>query len=125
MLPDPTHPASIEILHNTLDDMLEASGSKVEGSSPIQSFPNFEQLEFRGTNDKYLQPFLQAMAKLAEQRSEGHQEDGCGVARWIECAPLFGRHRDRGHRRHEQSCDRAEPALHASGLLLIGYRDAF
>ena len=50
-----------------MDDMLEASGSKVEGSSPIHGFPNFEHLEFKGLQQPYLQPFLQAMAKLAEQ----------------------------------------------------------
>ena len=50
-----------------MDDMLEASGSKVEGLSPIRGFPNFEHLEFKGSQQPYVQPFLQAMARLAEQ----------------------------------------------------------
>ena len=50
-----------------MNDMLEASGSDLEGDSPLKRFPNFEHLEFKGSQEAHLQPFLQAMARLAEQ----------------------------------------------------------
>ena len=34
--------------------------------SPIKDFPDFEQLEFHGRNQKHLAPFLEAMKKLAK-----------------------------------------------------------
>ena len=48
-----------------LKDMAEAKGMGLEGS--ITSFPNFEQLEFKGQKQKHLGPFLNAMKQLAEQ----------------------------------------------------------
>lgn len=47
-----------------LSDALAGSGTAFE--APIKDFPNFEQLEFRGHNQKYLAPFLQAMRKLGK-----------------------------------------------------------
>ncbi|HJT32350.1 MAG TPA: hypothetical protein VJ783_09935 [Pirellulales bacterium] len=37
--------------------------------APILSYPNFEQLEFRGQNREEIEPFLQAMKKLAEKNA--------------------------------------------------------
>ena len=34
--------------------------------SPIKDFPDFEQLEFKGQNQKQIAPFLQAMKALAK-----------------------------------------------------------
>jgi len=62
----------IAALTGAMDDMLEASDSKVKGSSPIHGFPNFEHLEFKGSQDEHLQPFLQAMAKVAEREQTKH-----------------------------------------------------
>lgn len=53
-----------------LNDMAKASG--VEGVSAIQGFPNFEHLEFKGAQQEHLQPFLEAMRKLAEQERTRH-----------------------------------------------------
>jgi len=50
-------------LSGSLSDALAGSGIALE--SPIKDFPNFEQLEFKGQNQKHLTPFLQAMKKLA------------------------------------------------------------
>jgi len=47
-----------------MSDAAKASG--MESVSPIQGFPNFEHLEFRGSQGEHLQPFLQGMVKLAE-----------------------------------------------------------
>ena len=58
-----------------LGDMLEASGSDLEGCSPIQGFPDFEHLEFRGSQEEYLQPFLRVMAQLAEEERTKHASD--------------------------------------------------
>lgn len=58
-----------------LADMVKASGLDVEGCSPIQGFPNFEHLEFRGSQSEHLQPFLRAMAQLAEQERAKHQTE--------------------------------------------------
>lgn len=48
-----------------LSDAL-SNGTTLE--SPIKRFPDFEQLEFRGRNLKYLTPFLKAMKSLADQK---------------------------------------------------------
>jgi hypothetical protein len=58
-----------------LDDMLEASGSPIKGSSAIQGYPNFEQLEFQGSQQEHLQPFLRAMAELAERERNKHRSE--------------------------------------------------
>ena len=58
-----------------LNDVLEASRSDLEGASEIQGFPNFEQLEFRGSHQEHLQPFLQAMSQLAEEERAKHVSD--------------------------------------------------
>jgi hypothetical protein len=41
-------------------------GSSVAMDAPIQDFPNFEELEFKGQNQKYLTPFLTAMKTMAD-----------------------------------------------------------
>jgi len=45
----------------------------MKGSSAIQGFPNFEHLEFKGSQNEHLQPFLRAMAQLAEQERAKHK----------------------------------------------------
>lgn len=50
-----------------LNDMLNASGSPLSVEGPIQSFTNFESLEFKGQGNIQLQPFLAAMADMAKQ----------------------------------------------------------
>jgi hypothetical protein len=42
------------------------AGSSLNLEAPIKSFPDFERLEFKGQNNKYLDPFLAAMKKLAK-----------------------------------------------------------
>ena len=49
-----------------IKDVAQAGGLGVD--SAITEFPNFEQLEFKGQNQKYLGPFLQAMRELAAQQ---------------------------------------------------------
>ena len=49
-------------LAGSLSDALAANGVQFE--APIKGFPNFEQLEFKGRNLKYLDPFLTAMKAL-------------------------------------------------------------
>jgi hypothetical protein len=51
-----------------MKDALGGSGIGVD--SAIGRFPNFEQLEFRGSQDARIQPFLAAMKKLAERNKE-------------------------------------------------------
>lgn len=51
-----------------MSDALVGSGLQLE--APIKGFANFEQLEFRGQNLKYLDPFLKAMKSLATEGSE-------------------------------------------------------
>jgi hypothetical protein len=50
-----------------LSDALAAGGTALE--APIKDFPNFEQLEIKGRNLKYLGPFLKAMKALAKARA--------------------------------------------------------
>jgi hypothetical protein len=45
--------------------LLPAAGKPLE--APIKDFPDFEQLEFKGRNLKYLDPFLAAMKSLTVQ----------------------------------------------------------
>jgi len=45
-----------------LNDAL--AGSCMDGEAPIMSFPDFEQLEFKGRGLRYLAPFLKAMKTL-------------------------------------------------------------
>ncbi len=52
-----------------LSDALAAGGMKLE--APIKGFSDFEQLEFKGHNQKHLSPFLQAMAKLGKANAAG------------------------------------------------------
>ena len=52
-------------LAGALSDALAGSGMKLE--APIKDFPDFEQLEFKGRNLKYLDPFLKAMKSLTVQ----------------------------------------------------------
>lgn len=56
-----------------MNDVLRSAGSELPGESPIQNFPNFEQLEFRGSQDGNLKPFLEVMVKLAEQERAKQQ----------------------------------------------------
>src|SRR5690606_14473865 len=58
-----------------MNDLLESPGSESAGESPIQNFPNFEQLEFRGSQDGNVKPFLQVMAQLAEQERAKQQSN--------------------------------------------------
>ena len=60
----------IAAFNGALSDVLKESG--MEALSRIQSFPDFEQLEFRGSQDENLQPFLQAMTELAERERGKH-----------------------------------------------------
>jgi hypothetical protein len=46
-----------------LNDALAVNGVSLE--APIKEFADFEQLEFRGRNEKQLAPFLKAMKELA------------------------------------------------------------
>ena len=50
-------------LTGALSDALANSGMGLE--APIKDFPDFERLEFRGRNAKYLEPFLKAMKALS------------------------------------------------------------
>jgi hypothetical protein len=52
-------------LAGALSDALAGSGKRLE--APIKDFPDFEQLEFKGRNLKYLDPFLAAMKLLTVQ----------------------------------------------------------
>jgi hypothetical protein len=54
-------------LSGALSDALAGSGVQME--APIKDFPDFEKLEFKGQNLKYLKPFLQAMKSLAVRSS--------------------------------------------------------
>ena len=45
-----------------------------DAESPIKDFPNFEQLEFKGQNQKHLAPFLQAMKELASSATTASLE---------------------------------------------------
>lgn len=51
-----------------VNDLLKASGSPLGMESPIQEFPDFEHLEFKGQNQEHLALFLQAMKQLADQQ---------------------------------------------------------
>ena len=42
----------------------------LELDAPIKDFPEFERLEFKGHNLKYLDPFLKAMKSLAVKSSQ-------------------------------------------------------
>ena len=55
----------IASLGGALSDALAGSGIKLE--APIKDFPNFDQLEFKSRNLKYLDPFLKAMKSLSVQ----------------------------------------------------------
>ena len=57
-----------------LSDALAGSGLQLE--APIKDFANFEQLEFKGQNLKYLEPFLKAMKVLAVRTSTVEQRTG-------------------------------------------------
>jgi hypothetical protein len=57
-------------LTGALSDALAGSGVELE--APIKEFPDFEQLEFRGQNQKYLDPFLKAMKALAKSMATAH-----------------------------------------------------
>ncbi len=59
-----------------MNDMLKASGSPLALESPISAFPNFENLEFKGQNQKHLAPFLQAMKQLADKQREALPKAG-------------------------------------------------
>jgi hypothetical protein len=54
-----------------LNDALANSGMGLE--APIKDFPDFERLEFRGRNVKYLEPFLKAMKALSATSSAAEQ----------------------------------------------------
>ena len=51
-----------------LSDALVGSGMELE--APIKEFPDFERLEFKGQNLKYLDPFLQAMKAITTTSTE-------------------------------------------------------
>ena len=52
-----------------LGDALAGSGMTLE--APIKDFADFEQLEFKGRNQKHLAPFLQAMKSLTAAQPTG------------------------------------------------------
>jgi hypothetical protein len=58
----------IAVFSGAITDALEGSG--IEGESAIGGFPNFEQLEFRGSQDARLKPFLTAMRSIADKNKE-------------------------------------------------------
>ena len=59
-----------------LNDLLNANGASVDVESPISDFPDFEHLEFKGRkNHEHLQPFLQAIDRLAKQQRSEHVAD--------------------------------------------------
>ena len=51
-----------------LKDALGSSGIGVD--TAIGGFPNFEQLEFKGSQDARIQPFLAAMRSIADKTKE-------------------------------------------------------
>jgi hypothetical protein len=56
-------------MSGAISDALAADG--IEAESPIKDFADFERLEFKGRNLKYLEPFLAALKSLSTQvRSE-------------------------------------------------------
>ena len=55
----------IAAMSGALTDALDGTG--IQGESAIGSFPNFEQLEFKGSQDARIEPFLTAMRTLADQ----------------------------------------------------------
>lgn len=63
--------AMIAGFSGALSDALAGSGVALE--APIKGFPDFEQLEFKGQNLKYLDPFLKAMKSLSVRSSTGEQ----------------------------------------------------
>lgn len=63
----------IAAMAGSLNDVVKAAG--MELCSPIQSFQNFEHLEFKGAQQEHLQPFLQAMAQMAEQERAKHKPE--------------------------------------------------
>jgi hypothetical protein len=54
--------------------MSDALGGGMKLISPIKEFPDFERLEFRGRNAKYLTPFLTAMKRLADETQAPDEE---------------------------------------------------
>ena len=56
----------VAALGGALKDTLASTGMSVL-ESPITSFPDFEQLEFRGSRNEKLVPFLLAMKQLSKQ----------------------------------------------------------
>ena len=61
-------------LSGALSDALAGSGVQLE--APIKDFANFEQLEFKGQNLKYLDPFLKAMKTLSVRTATVEQQVG-------------------------------------------------
>lgn len=57
-----------------LSDALSGSGKQLE--MPIKDFADFERLEFKGRNLKYLDPFLNAMKSLAEKNHTATDDTG-------------------------------------------------
>ena len=55
-------------LSGALSDAMAKNGVQLE--SPIKDFPDFEHLEFKGRNLKYLEPFLAAMKALTRAQGE-------------------------------------------------------
>jgi hypothetical protein len=58
----------IAAMSGALTDALEGTG--IEGESAIGSFPNFEQLEFKGSQDARIEPFLAAMRNIADKNKD-------------------------------------------------------
>ena len=54
---------------SVLDTLLALAGKGIELEAPIKDFPDFEQLEFKGQNLMYLDPFLKAMKALTVRTS--------------------------------------------------------
>ena len=51
------------------------AGSELQLEAPIKDFPDFEQLEFKGQNQKYLTPFLKAMKAISVPKEQIADED--------------------------------------------------
>ena len=51
--------------------MYSCPGNGMELEAPIKDFPDFEGLEFKGRNLKYLDPFLKAMKSLTAPQPTG------------------------------------------------------
>ena len=81
----------------------------------LPSFPDFEQLEFKGQkNHQYLAPFLKAMKQLADQQREATQmirvQRNCSAQERSEWRTVLCRQVHGGQRRDAWHCFRCSPS---------------